>query len=56
MRKIWFLILSFGLICTVTAQQKIAKPPADLDTYVARVMTEFEVPGIGLAIVKDGRL
>lgn len=30
--------------------------PPGLDTEVARVMKAFEVPGIGLAIVKDGRV
>jgi len=30
--------------------------PRDLDAYVARVMQTFEVPGIALAIVKDGRV
>lgn len=28
--------------------------PADLDAWVARAMKTFDVPGIGLAIVKDG--
>lgn len=31
-------------------------PPPDLDAYVARVMKEFEVPGLSLAIVKDGQV
>ena len=31
-------------------------PPADLDAYVAKVMKTFEVPGIALAIVKDGKV
>lgn len=31
-------------------------PPDDLDAYVTRVMKTFEVPGISVAIVKDGRL
>jgi CubicO group peptidase (beta-lactamase class C family) len=30
--------------------------PADLDAYVTKVMQTFEVPGIGLAIVKDGKV
>ena len=30
--------------------------PRDLDAYVARVMRDFEVPGIALAVVKDGRV
>lgn len=31
-------------------------PPADLDAYVARTMKTFEVPGIAVAIVKDGKV
>jgi len=30
--------------------------PPDLDRYVARVMKTFTVPGLSVAIVKDGRL
>src|SRR5258708_8828775 len=30
--------------------------PADLDSYVARVLKTFEVPGLAVAIVKDGRV
>jgi CubicO group peptidase (beta-lactamase class C family) len=33
-----------------------AQLPRDLDAYVARVMQTFEVPGIALAVVKDGRV
>jgi CubicO group peptidase (beta-lactamase class C family) len=32
-----------------------AAPPADLDTYVARAMKTFDVPGISVAIVKDNK-
>ena len=31
-------------------------PPADLDAYVAHDMKTFDVPGIALAIVKDGQV
>src|SRR5271170_7124678 len=31
-------------------------PPADLDVYVARDMKTFDVPGIAIAIVKDGKV
>ena len=31
-------------------------PPADLDSYVARVMKTFDVPGLSVAIVKDGKV
>ncbi len=30
--------------------------PADLDAYVDRVMKTFEVPGLALAVVKDGKV
>ncbi len=31
-------------------------PPADLDAYVARSMKTFDVPGLSVAIVKDGKV
>jgi CubicO group peptidase (beta-lactamase class C family) len=31
-------------------------PPADLDAYVARAMKTFGVPGMSVAIVKDGKV
>lgn len=31
-------------------------PPPDLDTYVASSMKTFEVPGMAVAIVKDGKI
>jgi CubicO group peptidase (beta-lactamase class C family) len=31
-------------------------PPADLDAYAARVMKAFDVPGLSVAIVKDGKV
>lgn len=31
-------------------------PPADLDAWVARSMKTFDVPGLSLAIVKDGKV
>jgi CubicO group peptidase (beta-lactamase class C family) len=33
-----------------------ASAPPDLDTFVGQVMNAFHVPGIGLAIVKDGKV
>jgi hypothetical protein len=48
--------------CGLTAGSRLqggtpqpAAPP-DLDTFVAQVMTTFEVPGIAVAIVKDGQV
>jgi CubicO group peptidase (beta-lactamase class C family) len=49
------LLLLLLAIATIAASARQAPPaaPADLDTYVTRAMKTFEVPGIGLAIVKD---
>ncbi len=31
-------------------------PPADLDTFIGTVLKTFEVPGLSIVIVKDGRI
>ncbi len=50
----WFVI--FALICVVAKAAQSQQAPADLDTYVARSMKTFEVPGMAVAIVKDGKV
>jgi CubicO group peptidase (beta-lactamase class C family) len=51
--KVTFLVLC----CAMAGQaQSVTAPPADLDTYVARSMKTFDVPGIAVAIVKDGKV
>jgi CubicO group peptidase (beta-lactamase class C family) len=47
--------LALCILFTATASAQIA-PPADLDAWVARSMQTFEVPGLSLAIVKDGKV
>ncbi len=47
------LLLSVAVAASVAAGQRPEAPP-NLDAYVQRAMKAFEVPGIGLAIVKDG--
>ena len=49
------LFLALAIPCFAYAQPRAEAPP-DLDPYVARVMKAFEVPGVSLAIVKDGRV
>ena len=46
------LLLLHGCLFLAAAQG----PPADLDTWIARSMKEFEVPGMAVAIVKDGKV
>lgn len=49
-----FLVL-FLIVGRPTAQTK-PSPPPDLDAYVARAMTTFQVPGLALAVVKEGQV
>jgi CubicO group peptidase (beta-lactamase class C family) len=50
----WFLMMLAG---AARAQTPAANdPPADLDAYVSSSMKTFEVPGMAVAIVKDGKI
>jgi len=48
-----FLAFATGVAPGIFAQQSI---PPGIDAYVERVRKQFEVPGIGLTIVKDGKV
>jgi CubicO group peptidase (beta-lactamase class C family) len=48
-------LLVLWLFASLAGAQAPAAPP-DLDTLVARVLKTFDVPGVGLAIVKDGQV
>jgi CubicO group peptidase (beta-lactamase class C family) len=50
---LFFAVLIFFFGSALFAQ---SGPPADLDAYVARDMKTFDVPGISIAIVKDGKV
>ncbi|HTP68928.1 MAG TPA: serine hydrolase [Dongiaceae bacterium] len=50
------LLVALLVALPILAQQQPAAPPADLDDYVARSMKTFEVPGMAVAIVKDGKV
>jgi CubicO group peptidase (beta-lactamase class C family) len=47
------LVLPLLLVTNALAAQK---PPPDFDPYVRRVMQTFTVPGLSVAIVKDGKV
>ncbi|HZW96393.1 MAG TPA: serine hydrolase [Candidatus Eremiobacteraceae bacterium] len=47
------VVLALACAAYLCAQ---AAPPADLDEYVARALKTFDVPGISVAIVKDGKI
>src|ERR1700752_1866961 len=48
---LWLLVI----VCVPPVLAQNA-PPADLDAHVARVLKTFEVPGLSVAIVKDGKV
>ncbi|GGD53898.1 CubicO group peptidase, beta-lactamase class C family [Pseudoxanthomonas indica] len=53
------LMLSFGLCVSWARAQEAAALPAqlqDFDAYVEAVRKEFDVPGIAVAIVQDGKV
>jgi CubicO group peptidase (beta-lactamase class C family) len=53
-RRAWFASAILAVSAASLWGQTAA--PADLDSYVANAMKTFEVPGIAVAIVKDGKV
>ncbi|HEV8398607.1 MAG TPA: serine hydrolase [Gemmatimonadales bacterium] len=51
-------LLALAVLASPLAAQRPTTPalPRDFDAYVARVMSTFEIPGIAIAVVKDGRV
>jgi len=56
--RVAFLASAAALTLSIVARaaQPPATAPPDLDAFVARAMSTFEVPGLSLALVKDGRV
>jgi CubicO group peptidase (beta-lactamase class C family) len=50
-----FIALVFVNFCQAQSSETSA-PPIDLDSYVTASMRTFDVPGIAIAIVKDGKV
>jgi len=50
---VWLAVFMLAVAKQSAAQ---AGPPADLDAFVARSMKAFGVPGLAIAIVKDGKV
>ncbi|HTZ47083.1 MAG TPA: serine hydrolase [Verrucomicrobiae bacterium] len=51
----WLVLLLLTTL-SLRAQPSPQAAPADLDVYVARAMQTFDVPGMAVAIVKDGKV
>lgn len=59
MRLAWTLraVVPFALLApSASAQARPAAPPPDLDAYAARAMRAFEVPGVAVAVVRNGQV
>ncbi len=56
MKKAVYLLVPLLLSVTVAAQEAVRSAPPDLDGYVARVMQTFDVPGLSVSVVKDGKV
>ncbi len=52
------LLLAITVTIAIPAAQTppVAGAPPDIDAWVARAMKTFEVPGLALAVVKDGKV
>ena len=50
------LTFALCLLASPVAAQSQTTLPKDFDAYVARTMTQFQVPGIAVAVVKDGKV
>ena len=56
MRSISRFAVAALLLATPLAAQGPIAPPRDFDAYVEKVIRTFDVPGVAVAIVKDGRV
>lgn len=51
-RKLRFVILFvLSIVTNICSQSQL---PADLDKYIEQVLKEFQVPGVSVAVIKDG--
>jgi len=55
-KRLFIALLLLILTTSLLAQSAPSAAPSDLDTYVANSMKTFEVPGMAVAIVKDGKI
>ncbi|MGE5681748.1 MAG: serine hydrolase [Bacillota bacterium] len=57
MRKYFFLAILLFIGKSITAQQPVPKFITDsLDTYLERGLKQWDIPGAGICIVKDGKV
>ena len=50
------LLLSLPLLSVAAQSRGAADPIRDLDAYTAKAVADWKVPGLAIAVVKDGRI
>lgn len=56
MRKLSLMFVALCLATTCATAQPAPVPLSDLDTYVQKIMHDWQVPGLAVAVVKDGKV
>ena len=56
LKRLVIVFVALALVSSASTQSSSSAPPSDLDAYVASSMKTFDVPGIAVAIVKDGKI
>ncbi|MGH8312131.1 MAG: serine hydrolase domain-containing protein, partial [Gammaproteobacteria bacterium] len=56
MRKLSLLLFALCFAALRVAAQPAPAPLADLDSYVQKIMHDWQVPGLAVAVVKDGKV
>lgn len=57
LRRTFTVLIPAALLTSVPPTWAAAqRPPPEFDAYVQRVMRTFTVPGLSVAIVKDGKI
>ena len=50
------LLLSLPFLATAAQSRPVTDPIRDLDAYTAKAVADWKVPGLAIAVVKDGRI
>lgn len=50
------LLLSFPFLHSAAQSRSVTDPIRDLDAYTAKAVADWNVPGLAIAVVKDGRI
>lgn len=56
MRKLSLIFIALCFVAAGAEAQPAPTPLANLDSYVQRIMHDWQVPGLALAVVKDGKV